>query len=84
MPGFGIPWGIFTIGMGKPDEAISFFKKAVELASNVSVHHIALAVCYSLLGLSDEARQEIVLARRNSDDQESYIKYLPGGNARES
>jgi len=65
--------GHLYIWMGKPDEAVSFFKKAVELASNVSAYHIALAVCTSLLGLSNEALQEIGEARRNSEDQDPYI-----------
>ena len=65
--------GHLTIGMGKPDEAVSCFKKTVELGPKVPVHHMALAVCYSLLGLSDEARQEIGFARRNSEDQEAQI-----------
>ena len=34
---------------------------------------MALAVCYSLLGLRDEARQEILLARKNSGDQGPYL-----------
>jgi len=65
--------GHLTIWMGKSDEAVSFFKKAVELESNVSAHQLALAVCYSLLGRSDEARQEIVMARRNSEDGDPYL-----------
>ncbi len=65
--------GHLYIWMGKPDEAIPFFKRAVELTPNVLGYHVALAVCYSLLGLSDEARREIGLARKNSDDQGSYL-----------
>jgi len=65
--------GHLYIWMGKIDEAISFFKKAAELEPNVVAHPMALAVCYSLLGLRDESRQEILLARKNSEDQESYL-----------
>jgi tetratricopeptide (TPR) repeat protein len=65
--------GHLFVWIGKPDEAISFFKRAVELASNIWVYHIALAVCDGLLGLSDEAREEIVLARKTSEDQDLYL-----------
>lgn len=66
--------GHLYIWMGKPDQAVSFFKKAVELESKVSAYHIGLAACYGLLGLSDEAREEIVLARKNSKDQDLYLR----------
>jgi Flp pilus assembly protein TadD len=66
--------GHLHIRMGKPDQAVSFFKKAVELASKVSAYHIALAACYGLLGLLDEAREEIVSARKNSKDQDLYLR----------
>ena len=66
--------GHLFIWIGKPDEAISFFKRAVELASNSWVYHIALAVCDGLLGSSDEAREEIVLARKTSEDQDLYLE----------
>ncbi len=65
--------GHLYIWMGKIDEAISFFKKAAKLEPNVVAHPMALAVCYSLLGLRDEARQEILLARKNLEDQGSYL-----------
>ena len=65
--------GHLYIWMGKIDEAISFFKKAAELEPNIVAHPMALAVCYSLLGLRDESRQEILLARKNSEDQGSYL-----------
>ena len=65
--------GHLTIGMGKPDEAVSCFKKAVELGPKSPVQHMALAVCYSLLGLSDEARQEIDFAHRNPEEQQAQI-----------
>ena len=70
------PWnaiGHLYIWTGKPDEAISFFKKAVELAPNIWVYHLALAACNGLLGLYDEAREEIVLARKTSEDQDLYL-----------
>ena len=65
--------GHLYIWMGKIDEAITFFKKAAELEPNVLAHPMALAVCYSLLGLRNESRQEILLARKNSEDQGSYL-----------
>lgn len=65
--------GHLYIWMGKHDEAISFFQKAVELEPNVSAHHVALAVCYRLLGRLDKSQQEIVLARKNSEDQDPYL-----------
>ena len=65
--------GHLYIWMGKLDEAITFFKKAVEMAPNASSHHIALAVSYSLLGLPGESLQEIVLVRRKSADLELYL-----------
>jgi len=65
--------GHLYIWMGKIDEAISSFKKAAELEPNVVAHPMALAVCYSLLGLRDGSRQEILLARKNSEDQGPYL-----------
>ena len=74
--------GHLYIWMGKIDEAVSFFKKAAELEPNVFAHPMALAVCYSLLGLRDESLHEILLIRRNSGAQESLFKYLSGGDVR--
>jgi len=65
--------GHLYIWMGKIDEAISLFKKAAELEPNVIAHPLASAVCYSLLGLRDESRQEILLARKNSGDRAPYL-----------
>ena len=65
--------GHLYLWMGKLDEAISFFKKAVDLVPNVSAYHIGLAVCYSLLRRLDKSQQEIVLARKNREDQGPYL-----------
>ena len=65
--------GHLSIWMGKPDEATAFFKRAIELAPKNSIFHLALAACYRSLGLSDETRQEIVLARKYSENEETYL-----------
>jgi tetratricopeptide (TPR) repeat protein len=65
--------GHLYIWMGKVDEAIPFFEKAVELEPSALAYPMALAACYSLLGLRDESRREILLARRNSEAEESYV-----------
>jgi len=65
--------GHLYIWMGKIDEAIPFFEKAAGLDRAALAHPVALAVCYSLLGLRGEARREILKARRNSDVEEAYV-----------
>ena len=65
--------GHLYIWMGKVDEAIAFFEKAVELDPGALAYPMALAICYSLLGLRSESQREIFSTRRNTDIEESYV-----------
>ena len=47
---------------GKIDEAVIHFRKAADLVPGAAAPHTAIAVCYSLMGLQDEALRELALA----------------------
>jgi len=55
--------------MGKPDEAVACFKKAVELAPTSSFPCEALAACYYSMGLPDESLKQLSAARKLSERQ---------------
>ena len=65
--------GHLCIWMGKIDEAIPFFQKAVELEPTILAYPLGLAVCYGLLGLRRESQREFLFARKNSGAGESYV-----------
>jgi adenylate cyclase len=68
--------------MGQYQEAITQYKKALHIAPNNIVAHIALAGTYSLLGRDEEARAEAeeVLRLNPKFSLESYAKMLPFKN----
>jgi adenylate cyclase len=68
--------------MGQYQEAITQYKKALRIAPNNIIAHIALAGTYSLLGRNEEARAEAeeVLRLNPKFSLESYAKTLPFKN----
>ena len=68
--------------MGQYQEAITQYKKALRIAPNNIIAHIALAGTYSLLGRDEEARAEAeeVLRLNPKFSLESYAKTLPFKN----
>ena len=68
--------------MGQYQEAITQYKKALRIAPNNIIAHIALAGTYSLLGRDEEARAEAeeVLRLNPKFSLESYAKMLPFKN----
>ena len=68
--------------MGQYQEAITQYKKALRIAPNNIIAHIALAGTYSLLGRNEEARAEAeeVLRLNPKFSLESYAKMLPFKN----
>jgi Flp pilus assembly protein TadD len=55
--------------MGKPDEAITSFRKAAELAPRAPAHREALAVFYGIMDRPDEAKRELGAARQLAGDR---------------
>ena len=68
--------------MGQYQEAITQYKKALRIAPNNIIAHIALAATYSLSGQDKEARAEAeeVLKINPKFFLESYAKMLPFKN----
>jgi adenylate cyclase len=68
--------------MGQYQEAITQYKKALRIAPNNILAHIALAATYSLLGRNEESRAEAeeVLRINPKFSLESYAKTLPFKN----
>jgi TolB-like protein/class 3 adenylate cyclase/Flp pilus assembly protein TadD len=68
--------------IGQYQEAITQYKKALRIAPNNIIAHIALAGTYSLLGRDEEARAEAeeVLRLNPKFSLESYAKMLPFKN----
>jgi adenylate cyclase len=68
--------------MGQYQEAITQYKKALRIAPNNIIAHVALAGTYSLLGRDEEARAEVeeILRLNPKFSLESYTKMLPFKN----
>ncbi len=68
--------------MGQYQEAITQYKKALRIAPNNVIAHIALAATYSLLGSDEEARAEVEEALRLNPkfSLERFAKTLPFKN----
>ena len=68
--------------MGQYQEAITQYKKALRIAPNNIIAHLALAATYSLLGRDEEARAEAeeVLRINPKFSLESFAKTLPFKN----
>jgi TolB-like protein/class 3 adenylate cyclase/Flp pilus assembly protein TadD len=88
---FGPTWYFLNLAisyrlMGQYQEAITQYKKALRLAPNNIMAHIALAVAYSLSGRDEEARAEAeeVLKINPKFSLESYAKALPFKNPAET
>jgi len=54
---------------GKLDEAVPAFKRAIELAATSPIFHESLAICYYLLGLTDESINQIRNVSRYAEDR---------------
>jgi len=79
--------GHLHIALGRLDEAIPFFQKAIGLSRDVQEYHVSLAACYSLIGLSEESLREIDAASASGGGRRSYLgacKAAVLGNREES
>jgi Flp pilus assembly protein TadD len=69
--------GYILAAMGRPDEAITHLLKAVEFAPRVSRYRAALAVLYSMVDRTDEARQQLESARSLAEGRtRPYLEIL--------
>jgi adenylate cyclase len=81
---FGPAWyfwglgGVFS-GMGRLEEAVQTYKKAIQRAPDSLMAHIGLAATYSTMGREKEARAEAaeVLRINPKFSVESYVKTIP-------
>jgi tetratricopeptide (TPR) repeat protein len=64
---------------GRYDEAISPYKKAIEISSKVQMAYIGLVSCYSILGREEEARSaaEELLHVNPKFSVEAWAKAIP-------
>ena len=83
----GPTWYFLNFGhsyrmMGQYQEAITQYKKALRIAPNNIMAHLALTATYSLCGQNEEARAEAeeVLRLNPKFSLESYAKTLPYKN----
>ena len=61
--------GYIYCAMGKSDDAIACFNKAVALAPRVAAYHAALAICYDVVERPEETRRQLDIARSLARDQ---------------
>lgn len=64
--------GYVYVATGQLDEGISCFAKAAELAPRTRAYHESLAVAYGTVDRSDQARQQLEIARRLASNEAAF------------
>ncbi len=64
--------GYQHLAIGKLDEAVASFKEACELSPQGFISQLALAVCYHLIGIPEDAIQKLNVARQLVAAEKTY------------